>query len=77
MYKQNNSKQEISKTDYSKYLMQYKKADKPLGNDIKFVSTFKNKKSKAEAKSLAISKKVLKILPPRSHFYRKVPNRSK
>lgn len=92
LYKQNNSKQEISKTDYSKYLKQYKKANQlsldetwlskhwitakneedenlKIGSieyyytlidywdDIKFISTFKNEKSKVEAKGLAISKK--------------------
>jgi len=92
LYKYNNSKQEISKTDYSKYLKQYKNVNQlsldetwlskhwikskneedenvKIGNidyyytlldywdDIKFISTFKNEKSKVEAKGLAISKK--------------------
>lgn len=92
LYKHNNSKQEISKTDYSKYLKQYKKVNQlsldetwlskhwikskneedenvKIGNieyyytlldywdDIKFISIFKNEKSKVEAKGLAISKK--------------------
>lgn len=91
LYKYNNSKQEISKTDYSKYLKQYKKVNQltldetwlskhwitskneedenvEIGSieyyytlldywdDIKFISTFKNEKSKVEAKGLAISK---------------------
>lgn len=92
LYKHNNSKQEISKTDYSKYLEKYKKgnqlslnetwlskhwitakneADENLKigsieyyftlldywDDIKFIFTFNNEKSKVETKGLAISKK--------------------
>ncbi|MFV8334722.1 hypothetical protein ACNQF7_01405 [Flavobacterium sp. RSP29] len=92
LYKHNNSKQEISKKDYSKYLKQYKKVNQlsldetwlskhwikstneedenvkivnieyyytllDYWDDIKFISTFKNEKSKVEAKGLAISKK--------------------
>ena len=91
LYKDNNSKQEISKTDYSKYLERYKKGNQlslnetwlskhwitakneedenlKIGSieyyftlldywdDIKFISIFKNEKSKVEAKGLAISK---------------------
>lgn len=92
LYKGNNSKQEISKRGYSKYIEQYKKGNQlslnetwlskhwitakneedenlKIGSieyyytlldywdDIKFISTFKNEKSKVEAKGLAISKK--------------------